>query len=154
MGKIYVDDPYLPYKSTKLSAAQTRMEIDGLFGKWGIRDTLWHWDPEKLEVYVRFQIEETIGGLLTKTAVRVDCIPVYYHQPKSGVEVSWAISMRVMFWYIKSHLEAAYLYKISQVAAFLPDLMHEDGKRTVKDFVPQFLNKLSEISALPEAINR
>ena len=38
--KIYVDDPNLPYKTTKLKALYPESEIDGLFAKWGVKDVL------------------------------------------------------------------------------------------------------------------
>ena len=66
-------------------------------------------------------------------------------------EVNWNISMRVMYWYIKSHLEAAYLLQSSNTAAFLPDLAGKDEKQTLKDIVIPHISDIQKLAALPAA---
>lgn len=130
MMKIYSDDPNLPYKTTKLNAQYTRSEIDGLFGKWGVKDVYWHWD----------------------VSARVDCPTVWDHKTRNKAEVvNWNISMRTMFWYIKTHLEAAYLLRSSKAAAFLPDLAGSDEKQTLKDIIIPHISDIQKMAALPKA---
>jgi hypothetical protein len=57
--------------------------------------------------------------------------------------------MQVMYWFIKSHLEAAYLLQSSKTAAFLPYISSGDGSQTLKDLVIPRLNELQHLAALP-----
>jgi hypothetical protein len=58
--------------------------------------------------------------------------------------------MRVMYWFIKSHLEAAYLLQSSKTAAFLPYIASKDGEKTLKDVIIPRINEVQQLSALPE----
>lgn len=148
--KIYSDDPNLPYKTTKLNALYTRSEIDGLFAKWGIKDVYWHWDHERNDVYVMFKIREEIDGIPVNVSARVDCPVIWDHKTRNRAEApNWNISMRVMYWYIKSHLEAAYLLQSSKAAAFLPDLSRKDEKTTLKDIIIPHLSDLKALTEIP-----
>lgn len=150
--KIYTDDPHLPYKTTRLNALYTKAEIDGLFAKWGIKDVYWHWDPEHNDVYVMFKIREEIDGIPVNVSARVDCPVIWDHKTRNRAEApNWNISMRVMYWYIKSHLEAAYLLQSSKTAAFLPDLSGKDEKQTLKDIVIPHISDIQKLAALPKA---
>ena len=118
--KIYSDDPNLPYKTTKLKALYTRSEIDGLFAKWGVKDTYWRWDPDNNEVFVQFKIVEKIDDVPRQFSAKVEAPAIWDRKTRSKAEsINWDISMRVMFWFIKSHLEAAYLLQSSKTVAFL-----------------------------------
>jgi hypothetical protein len=150
--KIYTDDPNLPYKTTRLNAQYTKSEIDGLFAKWGVKDIYWHWDPERNDVYVMFKIKEEFDGIPVNVSARVDCPVIWDHKTRSKAEgVNCNISMRVMYWYIKSHLEAAYLLQSSKAAAFLPDLAGKDEKQTLKDIIIPHISDIQKMAALPKA---
>jgi hypothetical protein len=102
--KIYSDDPNLLYKTTKLKALCTKSEIDGLFAKWGVKDVYWRWDPERNDVFVQFKIEEEIDGAPLQVSAKVEASSTWEHKTRSKAEsVNWDISMRVMYWFIKSH---------------------------------------------------
>ena len=58
--------------------------------------------------------------------------------------------MRVMFWFIKSHLEAAYLLQSSKTVAFLPYIAFGNGSETLKDRVVPMLNEVQHLAALPK----
>jgi len=58
--------------------------------------------------------------------------------------------MRVMCWFIKSHLEAAYLLQSSKTAAFLPYIASKDGEKTLKDVIIPTMNEVQQLAALPE----
>ena len=150
--KIYSDDPDLPYKTTKLKALYTRSEIDGLFAKWGVKDVYWHWDLEDNDVYAIFKIKEEIDGYPVNVSARVECPVVWDHKTRAKAEeVNWNISLRVMYWYIKSHLEAAYLLQSSKAAAFLSNLTGKDEKQTLKDLIIPHIGDIQKMSALPKA---
>jgi hypothetical protein len=154
--KIYSDDPNLPYKTTKLKALYTKSEIDGLFAKWGVKDVYWHWDPEHNDVFVQFKIVEEIDGVPLQVSARVESPSIWDHKTRSKAEsVNWDISMRVMYWFIKSHLEAAYLLQSSKTAAFLPYIAYKDGKQTLKDWIiPRIYDEVQQLAALPEQVTR
>jgi hypothetical protein len=148
---IYSDDPNLPYKTTKLKALYTKSEIDGLFAKWGIKDVYWRWDPEHNDVFVQFKIAEEIDGLSLQVSAKVEAPSIWDHKTRSKAEsVNWDISMRVMYWFIKSHLEAAYLLQSSKTAAFLPYIASKDGRSTLKDVIIPKMNEVQQLAALPE----
>lgn len=147
--KIYTDDPNVPYKSTTLNAKHTKMEIDGLFGKWGIKDVYWHYDPDKKEIYVQFNINEKIHDKEINVVARVDAPLIWNRETRRTPErVNWDISMRVMFWFIKSHLEAAYLSHSGKVVAFLPYIAAADGQTTLKDVIIPRLEQIQDLPAL------
>ena len=149
--KIYSDDHSLPYKTTKLKALYTKGEIDGLFAKWGVKDVYWRWDPEGHDVYAMFKIKEEVDGVPVNVSARVDCPVIWNHKTRAKAEdVNWNISLRVMYWYVKSHLEAAYLLQSSKAAAFLQDLAGKDDRRTLKDLIIPHIGDIQKMAALPK----
>jgi hypothetical protein len=153
--KIYSDDPNLPYKTTKLKALYTKSEIDGLFAKWGVKDVFWHWDPENNDVFVLFKIVEEIDGVSQQFPAKVEAPAIWDHRTRSKAEsVNWDISMRVMYWFLKSHLEAAYLLQSSKTAAFLPYIASKDGSKVLKDVLIPRMNEVQQLVALPESTGR
>jgi hypothetical protein len=150
--KIYSDDPNLPYKTTKLKALYTKSEIDGLFAKWGVKDVYWHWDPEHNDVFAQFKIVEEIDGMPIQVSAKVEAPAIWDHKTRSKAEsVNWDISMRVMYWFVKSHLEAAYLLQSSKTAAFLPYIASKDGAKVLKDVIIPRMNEVQQLVALPES---
>ena len=153
--KIYSDDPNLPYKTTKLKALYTKSEIDGLFAKWGVKDTYWRWDPDHNDVFVQFKITEDVDGLPLKVSAKLEAPAIWDRKTRSQAEcINWDISMRVMYWFIKSHLESAYLMQSSKTAAFLPYIANADGSRTLKDLVIPRINEVQQLAALPRSSPR
>lgn len=147
--KIYTDDPNLPYKTTKLHAQYTKGEIDGLFGKWGIKDVFWHYDPEHNDVFVQFKIVETINEKSIELSAKVQAPIVWDHKTRNKAErPNWDISMRVMYWFLKSHLEESYLLQSSKTAAFLPHITSSQGE-TLEDILIPRLQELDRLKALP-----
>ena len=152
--KIYSDDPNLPYKTTKLKALYPKNEIDGLFAKWDVKDVYWHWDPEHNDILVQFKIAEEIDGVLLQVSAKVEAPSIWDHRTRSKAEgVNWDISMRVMYWLIKSHLEAAYLLQSSKTAAFLPYIASKDGAKVLKDILIPRMNEIQQLAALPQKSN-
>lgn len=149
--KVYSDDPNVPYRSTELSAPQSKMKIEGILAQYGIKDTGWRWDLEGNEVFVGFTLEENVNGQLLKTFVRVDA-PLIWKRARSGghgakvaeEEVDWRISLRIMFWFIKSTLEVSYMWKVRKAAAFLP-FLRTAGDRPLANVI---LSRFSEIQSM------
>jgi hypothetical protein len=153
--KIYSDDPHLPYKTMKLRALYTKSEIDCLFAKGGVKDVFWHWDPEHNNVNVLFKIEEEIEGSSLQVSVKVEAPAIWDHKTRSKAEsMNWNISLRVMYWFIKSHLESAYLLQSSKTAAFLPYIASKDGAKVLKDVIIPRMNEVQRLVALPENFAR
>lgn len=147
-NKIYVDNRNVPYKETRIKALETKSEIEAVFAKFGVKDTTWHWDPEGSEVYVTFDIFENIDGQTILVKGKVDAPVIWRHKSNNGPErIDWNVSLRTMYWYIKTHLESAFLWGSSRVAMFLPNLTNDRGDTFEKVFVPQLAK--SNFAALP-----
>lgn len=149
--KIYTDDPNLPYKTTKLNALYSKSEIDGLFAKFGVYDVFWHWDLAGNDVYVMFKIKEEVNGIPVDVSAKVEAFPAWDHKTRNKVEsINWNISMRTMYWFIKSHLEAAYLQQSSKTATFLPYIMGTESDQTLGNLIIPRLSHLQNTLALEE----
>lgn len=146
--KIYTDDPKVHYISTTVSPERTRDEISEVLRAYDTSDIMWHWKPDVADVYVQFIIEEIIDGYPARIGAKV-VMPTIWDKavrnspkPERRVEqINLKVSMRAMFWYIKSHMETAYYMQSSRVAAFLPDMVTPNGKRyfdTLKERLSQF----------------
>ena len=146
--KIYTDDPALPYKTTKLNALYTKSAIDGILAKWGIKDVYWRWDPDHNEVFIQFKIVETVDSHPMNVTAKVEAPSVWERKKE---KINWNISLRVMYWYIKSQLESTYLMQSSKIAAFLPYITSNDG-RVLKDVVIPRLNEVQQLVSLPKKV--
>jgi len=146
--KIYTDDPLVSYTKTAIAPERTRDEISAILRQYNVADIHWHWKPEGNDVYVQFGIEEVIDGIPVKVAAKVVC-PVIWNKalrnsPKPERRVDQPnlnVSMRALYWYIKTHLESAYAMQSSRVAGFLPDMITPSGERffdTLKRRLDQF----------------
>lgn len=146
--KIYTDDPKVHYITTTISPERTRDEISKILRAFDTADIHWHYKPDANDVYVQFIIEEVIDGIPARIGAKV-VMPTIWDKavrnspkPERRVEqVNLKVSMRAMFWYIKTHLETAYAMQSSRVAAFLPDMVTRNGQRyfdAVKERLDQF----------------
>jgi hypothetical protein len=105
-------------------------------------------------VFVQFRIVEEIDGFPFKVSAKVEAPVIWDRKMRSRAEaVNWNISMRVMYWFIKSHLEAAYLLQSSKIAAFLPYIASKDGSKVLKDVIIPRIDEVQQLSALPESPN-
>lgn len=151
--KIYSDDPLVRYQSTSISAERSKAEIDALLGYWGVSDIHWHWKPEENDVYVQFILEEKIEEVPIKTAVKVAC-PIIWDKerprarPPQAEGVNWRVSMRALWWYLKTHLEMSYAMQSSKVVAFLPYIISEKGT-FLKDLVIPRLSQVQQLEYTP-----
>lgn len=151
--KVFTDDPKVHYITTTISPERTRDEISEILRAYDTIDIWWHWKPEVNDVFVGFKIEEIIDGIPALVNVKV-VMPTIWDKavknspkPERRIEqVNLKVSMRAMFWYIKSHLETAYAMQSSRVAAFLPDLLTHRGTR----YFDEMKRRLEDFRALPE----
>ena len=88
-----------------------------------------------------------------EVSAKVEAPVIWNHKTRSKAEaVNWNISMRVMYWFIKSHLEAAYLLQSSKTAAFLPCIASKDGEKTLKDVIIPRINEVQRLDALESKV--
>jgi hypothetical protein len=146
--KIYTIDHLVPYKTTTIDPLSTKAEIDGLLARWGIRQVMWDWNPEANAVTLIFKLPETFGNL--QPAVKLEPPRIWNKgSRRKPEEINWAVSMRVLFWFLKSFLESAYLMQFDKTTAFLPWIVGSDGKTQLKDVIIPRLGRISEFEALP-----
>jgi len=155
MVKIYSDDSLVHYKNSEIAPERTKAEIDGILAEWQVKDTYWRWNPTQNDVFVQFKIDEKINGLPTSVVIKVAC-PIIWdrEKPKSRPprleQVNWRVSMRAMWWFIKTSLEMAYAMQSQKTVAFLPWITSSDGQHTLKDTILSRLSELQDLPALPE----
>jgi len=158
--KVYSDDPLVKYTSTTITPERTRDEISAILRQYDVADIHWHWKPESNDVYVQFGIEEVIDGIPVKVAAKVVC-PVIWNKavrsspkPERRIEhPNMQVSMRAMYWYIKTHLESAYAMQSSRVAGFLSDMVTPNGTRYF-DSLKKRLDEFAAIEYKPEEAQR
>ena len=155
--KIYTDDPLVAYTTTTISAERTMQEISMILRQYDVADIHWHYRPEANDIYIQFGIEEVIDGISVKVAAKVVC-PIIWDKAKTSGYTKTRheeipninVSMRAMYWYIKSHLENAYAMQSSRVAAFLPDMMTPNGTRFF-DEMKHNLDQFKAVEYKPES---
>jgi hypothetical protein len=145
--KIYTDDRLVPYKTTKIDPLTTKAEIDGLLARWGIRKTGWDWNPENNQVSIIFSLPPEFG--MTQ-GVKMEPPRIWTKgNRKRREEINWQVSMRVLYWFLKTNLENAYLMQFDKTTAFLPFILSSDGQTMLKDVIIPRLERISELIALP-----
>lgn len=150
--KIYTNDPLVHYATTELSPQRTRDQINGILAEYGIKKVAWNFDIPR-EVWVLFDLTEVIDGTAIKVAVKVKCPTLWdparprARDPAGRVEsINWKISMRAMYWYIKTHLETAYAMQSSNTVAFLGFIQSADPNKTLKDFILPQLTRYAQLT--------
>jgi len=147
--KIYSDDPNLPYKTTKLNWKYTKTEIDAELAKWGVKDSMWHMDLEHNTVFVEFKFAEVIDGINVSPVVHVDAPAIWNHTMRNKTEeINWNISFRIMYWFIHTHLAAAYVTQSSKTVAFLPYIKAGEEGEQLSKIVLRNLEKIQSMPAL------
>jgi hypothetical protein len=150
--KLYTNDRLVPYKTTRiLNPLSTKSEIDGLLARYGIKKSAWEWDLENSRVSLQFQISEVIHDRSVEPVVKIEPPTIWNKGGRSKKEsINWAVSMRIMFWFLKSHLEMAYLMQSSKTQEFLPFILNPETGKTLKDILIPRLDEIRQLEALPE----
>jgi len=145
--KIYTTDKLVPYKGTTIDPATTKAEIDGLLARWGVKKSGWEWDISNGKVAVTFELPPEFG---MQQVVRLPPPVIWKKGYRKPDEVDWKQSMRVLYWFLKSNLENAYLMQFDKTTVFLPYIVGSDGKTMLKDVIIPRLESVSELLALPK----
>ena len=104
-----------PYQGTTADAETTRMKINKLLRDYGVSGTQWTEDYKLNKVELSFMVEAEING--QKKDIGIKIIPPLFAakrrswNPKRGhneiiYSPNYAASYRLLFWYLKSKLEA------------------------------------------------
>jgi hypothetical protein len=145
--KIYAEDRLVPYKTTKIDPLTTKAEIDGLLARWGIRKVMWNWNLEIDEVTLVFELPPEFG---MKQSIKLEPPRIWTKGNRNRQEeINWQVSMRVLFWFLKTNLENAYLMQFDKTTTFLPFILGFDGQTKLKDIIIPRLERVSELQALP-----
>lgn len=122
--KVYDTDPLVPYKSTNINAARSKQMIEGTLAEYGIIDYGWRWHPKDNHVILFFGIDETLNGKRVTNRVRIEA-PLIYHKAtkKTSEYVNWDVSLRVVYWYVLTHLQASYVLGRTRLEEFLPNVV-------------------------------
>jgi hypothetical protein len=153
--KIYIDDPVFhggvcPYRNTEIDPLTTKMEIDGLLARWGIKLTAWEWDLQNGKVVLQFQFEETVQTMKLNPVIKMPCPTLWTKGTRRRTEaINWKVSMRVFYWFLKSLLEMAHLFLSDKTTAFLPYIINSEGKQLREVVIPN-LEKVQGMPCLPE----
>lgn len=140
--KLYTDDREVPYKNTTINPLGSKSDIDGILAKYGIKKVAWNWDLEHNDVFCQFEISEIINNKEVSPVIRVEPPRIWTKGNRNRKEeINWEVSMRVMFWFIKSHLEMSYLLQSGKTIQFLPYIQVTE-KKTLKDVI---LPKISQV---------
>lgn len=146
MKKLYSDDELIHYKDTEVGILRTRSAIDSVLAEYGIYQTAWNWRPELNDIWIIFNITEVINDVPVKVSAKVVCNIIWDRanpkakNPENRLEKpNLKLSMRQMYWYIKTHLEASYAMQSSNVSAFLPNLMNTENKTVEQVLIPKLV---------------
>jgi hypothetical protein len=135
--KIYTDDTLVSYRSTTIDPEKTRDEISAILREYDVGLIAWNWKEPYDNVWVQFQIEEVIDNYPIKVSAKVICPTIWDKANRNhGEQPNLKVSMRALYWYIKSHLETAYAMQSSKASAFLPDMI-VNGHRFFEVIKPQ-----------------
>jgi hypothetical protein len=144
MIRIYADDPLVSYSTTIISPERTRAEVTALLEKWGAKYVEWMWQQQNQNVAVQFKISETINGVPITVPVKIQCPLIYSREHvKTGTPeaVNWSVSMRQLWWFLKTHLEMRHAMQQGRIEAFMPYVTSYDGKRTLAEvIIPRLAN--------------
>jgi hypothetical protein len=155
--KIYVDDPSVPYKTTKIDPLTTKSEIEGILARWGIKKVGWEWDLETGRVVLEFQYAEMIGNTPVSQWVKLQPPTIWNKpakRPRYGAEtedsVNWSVSLRTMYWWLKTHMEMIHLQGYDKTTMLLPFIMNAEEKTLADVLVPKMTKGLLEVPALED----
>ena len=160
--KIYTDDPAVPCNAAVLSPSQTnprttKLEIEGVLARWGIKKSGWEWDLDADKCVLEFQYLEKVNDVDVAQWVRIEP-PRIWTRPKknshgksvSQENINWATSLRVLYWWLKTHLEMTYLEQFDMTTMMLPFIQNANGQTLAQILVPKLTRQLLEVLSLED----
>lgn len=152
--KLYTNDRDIPYRNTKINPQKTKADIDAILSRWGIEDIAWTFAPEKNRVRLQFQLNEKFQDRQINPVISLEPPRIWNKRSRRNEEsINWAVSLRVLHWYIKNTLAMSYAMQSEKTLAFLPHVATKNGE-TLKDSILPQIEHLQEFKALeapPEA---
>ncbi len=155
--KLYIDDPAVPYKTTHIDPLTTKSEIEGILARWGIKKAGWEWDLENGKVTLEFQYAEMINNMPVSQWVKLSPPIIWNKRPKSRrygssneETINWSVSMRTLYWWLKTHLEMTHLQNLDKTTMFLPFIMNAEEKTLADVLVPKIIHALIEQPSLED----
>lgn len=108
-----------PYDRTEIDVSKTQMEIQQLLLEYGAEGIQWIVIRDGLPK-LAFIVEAEINGIKKKVGVQID--PPLIQRPNRTVNYNQ--SMRMMYWYVKSKLEAVSFGVKTFEKEFLDDIVY------------------------------
>ena len=144
-----------PYWNTQRPAGHTKSDIDEMLKEFGAKAIRWTETEQSMQFKecptLEFILEVELQGVQKQIGVRIKP-PLLAHSARNGrrnvVKPSMAASMRLLYWYLKSRLEAAkfglddvFQTFMSKVMVSLPDGTVDTLGKVVEER-PQVLRSL------------
>lgn len=153
--KIYSDDKVCPYSKTKVDPRTTKDEIEGLLARWGIKKSGWDWALDEGRCILEFQYLEQIGTTPVIQWIKVEPPIIWKRKStkKTGNQediINWSVSLRVLWWWLKSNLEMTYLAQSDKTTMFLPFIMNAEEKTLAQVLVPKITRQLLDAPSLED----
>jgi hypothetical protein len=153
--KIYSDDPIVPYKKTTSGPRDTKADIEGLLARWGITKAGWEWDLENGKCMLEFRIMELINNISATQWIKVEPPIIWKRKStkRTGNQediIDWKVSLRVLFWWMKTNLEMTYLSQSDKTTMFLPYIQNANGETLAKVLVPKITRQLLDVPSLED----
>jgi hypothetical protein len=64
--------------------------------------------------------------------------------------INWAVSMRTLYWWLKTHLEMTHLQNLDKTTMLLPFIMNAEEKTLADVLVPKITNQLLDTPSLAD----
>lgn len=130
-----------PYAGTQVDAYNSQVKITKLLESFGIEGVQWTTLFREGKVELRFPIETEIDGVKKNFMVKLQPPSLKEkhrtYDPVKGRHVveeapNWSQSMRLLYWYVKSKIEAIAYGLVSAEEEFLSDIVYAlpDGQES------------------------
>ncbi len=113
-----------PYQNTSVDFQKSQQQITRLLEAYGCEGVQWTTVFKPPQVEVKFVLETEINGSRKKLAIKMKP-PVFAKRLRSGQHVAnLNQSLRLLFWYLKTKLEAISFGLVSVEHEFLSDIVY------------------------------
>ncbi len=127
-----------PYQNTSVDFQKSQQQITRLLETYGCEGVQWTTLFKPPQVEVKFVLETEIEGSKKKIAIKMKP-PVFVKKSRSGKHVAnLNQSLRLLYWYLKTKLEAISFGLVSVEHEFLSDIVYQlpDGtEKTIGEVI-------------------
>ncbi len=114
-----------PYQNTSVDFQKSQQQITRLLEAYGCEGVQWTTLFKPPQVEVKFVLETEIEGSKKKIAIKMKP-PVFVKRSRSGKHVAnLNQSLRLLYWYLKTKLEAISFGLVSVEHEFLSDIVYQ-----------------------------